>query len=70
MAAAQEFDPFFKVSGELLISDLLNALMVLANFIQGGISMNKRAGDLVLIIRKLVQIRNTVLTCLLFELTL
>jgi len=44
MAAAQEFDPFNNVSGELLISDLLNAFLVLANFIRGGLSINKRGG--------------------------
>jgi hypothetical protein len=44
MAASQEFDPFNKVSGELLISDLLNAFLVLANFIRGGLSINKRGG--------------------------
>ena len=44
MAAALEFDPFNKVSGELLISDVLNAFLVLANFIRGGLSINKRGG--------------------------
>jgi len=38
------FDPFNKVSGELLISDVLNAFLVLANFIRGGLSINKRGG--------------------------
>jgi hypothetical protein len=40
MAAALEFDPFNKISGEF-ISDLLNAILVLAKFVKGRVSINK-----------------------------